>query len=114
MNGLLCCRFVRYGLKHGNNETFTFMLGAYGLMLTFAFPRSAAGTRLTNIAFGLTSRETEILYTLSEGLSIKEIAFRFGITEATVKSHVFRLYGKLQVKRRGQAIARARELQLME
>ncbi|SEM62644.1 AAA family ATPase [Paenibacillus sp. OV219] len=61
----------------------------------------------------LTSRETEILYALSEGLSNKEIAIRFGITEATVKSHVFRLYGKLEVKRRGQAIARARALQLM-
>ncbi|WP_240421518.1 helix-turn-helix transcriptional regulator [Paenibacillus periandrae] len=62
----------------------------------------------------LTSRETEILYALSDGLSNKEIAYRFGITEATVKSHVFRLYGKLGVKRRGQAIAVARELQFID
>ncbi|WP_179233069.1 helix-turn-helix transcriptional regulator [Paenibacillus rigui] len=61
----------------------------------------------------LTSREKEILYALSDGLSNKEIAYRFGITEATVKSHVFHLYGKLGVKRRGQAIAQARELQLI-
>ncbi|MFC5406609.1 AAA family ATPase [Cohnella soli] len=62
----------------------------------------------------LTSRETEILYALSDGLSNKEIAYRFGITEATVKSHVFRLYSKLGVKRRGQAIALARELQFID
>jgi two-component system, LytTR family, response regulator len=62
----------------------------------------------------LTKREAEILYVLFEGLSNKEIAVRFGITEATVKSHVFRLYGKLRVKRRSQAIAKARELKLIE
>ncbi|MGO4276269.1 response regulator transcription factor, partial [Paenibacillus sp. TAF58] len=62
----------------------------------------------------LTNREMEILHALSEGLSNKEIADHFKLTEGTVKSHVFRLYGKLGVKRRGQAIARARELQLTE
>jgi DNA-binding NarL/FixJ family response regulator len=58
----------------------------------------------------LTNREAEILYALLDGLSNKEIAVRFGITEATVKSHVFHLYGKLGVKRRSQAIAKARGL----
>jgi DNA-binding CsgD family transcriptional regulator len=62
----------------------------------------------------LTNRETEMLYALSDGLSNKEIADRFGITEATVKTHVFHIYGKLGVKRRGQAITRARELQLLD
>jgi DNA-binding NarL/FixJ family response regulator len=62
----------------------------------------------------LTNREVEILYALSDGLSNKEIAVRFGITEATVKSHVFRLFGKLGVKRRSQAIAKARWLKLIE
>ncbi|MBP1988780.1 AAA family ATPase [Paenibacillus eucommiae] len=61
----------------------------------------------------LTNRETEILYALTDGLSNKEIAYRFGLTEGTVKSYVFHLYGKLGVKRRAQAIARARELQLL-
>ncbi|OKP97189.1 AAA family ATPase [Paenibacillus sp. P46E] len=61
----------------------------------------------------LTLREHEILCSLSDGLSNKEIATRFGITEGTVKSHVFRLYGKLGAKRRAQAVARARELNLL-
>jgi two-component system LytT family response regulator len=62
----------------------------------------------------LTSREEEILHALTDGLSNGEIALRFSITEATVKSHVFRIYGKLGVKRRGQAIAKARELKIIE
>ncbi|MFC5471831.1 AAA family ATPase [Cohnella suwonensis] len=62
----------------------------------------------------LTDRETEILYALSDGLSNKEIAHRFGLTEATVKTHLSNLYGKLGVKRRLQAIAQARELKLLE
>ncbi|WP_261303310.1 response regulator transcription factor [Paenibacillus andongensis] len=62
----------------------------------------------------LTNREKEILNALAAGMSNGEIAIRFGITEATVKSHVFRLYGKLGVKRRGQAIAKARELNFFE
>lgn len=62
----------------------------------------------------LTNREAEMLKALANGFSNKEIADRFGITESTVKSHVFRLYGKLGVKRRSQAIAMAMELKLIE
>lgn len=61
----------------------------------------------------LTKRETDILLALAEGLSNKEIAHRFGLTEGTVKSHVNRLYGKLGITRRVQAVARAKELKLL-
>jgi len=61
----------------------------------------------------LTNREVEVLRALMEGLSNKEIAEGLGITEATVKTHVFNIYGKLGVKRRGQAIIRAKELQIV-
>ncbi|SFL98143.1 Predicted ATPase [Paenibacillus sp. 1_12] len=62
----------------------------------------------------LTNREMEMLYALADGLSNKEIAYRFGLTEGTVKSYVFHLYGKLGAKRRAQAIARAREMKLLD
>jgi len=61
----------------------------------------------------LTQRETEVLQALAAGYSNKEIADSLGISEATVKRHVFNLYSKLDVKRRGQAIARAKELNLL-
>jgi DNA-binding NarL/FixJ family response regulator len=67
-----------------------------------------------NMAEPLTTREKEILHALAVGLSNGEIAARFGIAEATVKTHVFRIYGKLQVKRRGQAISKARQMNLID
>ncbi|MFC5471338.1 BREX system ATP-binding domain-containing protein [Cohnella suwonensis] len=79
-------------------------------------PRSAAVLTKASepLIEPLTNREAEILYALSDGLSNKEIADRFRIAEATVKTHVSRLYGKLGVKRRGQAIARAREMNIID
>jgi ATP/maltotriose-dependent transcriptional regulator MalT len=62
----------------------------------------------------LTNREEEILHALALGLSNKEIALKFGLTEGTVKNHVFNLYSKLGVKRRTQAIARAREWRMLK
>ena len=75
---------------------------------------SSASTKASQpLVEPLTNRETEILYALTDGLSNKEIAYRFGLTEGTVKSYIHNLYGKLGVKRRSQAIARAKELELM-
>ncbi|MFC5404763.1 AAA family ATPase [Cohnella soli] len=62
----------------------------------------------------LTGREIEILSALAEGLSNKEIAERFGIAESTVKTHTTRIFGKLGVKRRGQAVALAKQRQMIE
>lgn len=62
----------------------------------------------------LTEREYEILMAIAEGLSNREIADRLGIAETTVKTHASRIISKLGVKRRGQAVVRARELQLIE
>jgi LuxR family maltose regulon positive regulatory protein len=57
----------------------------------------------------LTPREMEILSLIAEGLSTKEIAHRISITTSTVKTHRRNVFEKLGVKRRSQAIARARE-----
>lgn len=62
----------------------------------------------------LTVREEEVLRAIAAGYSNKEIAELLFISEATVKTHTHRLYGKLGVKRRGQAIAKARELTVSE
>jgi LuxR family maltose regulon positive regulatory protein len=61
----------------------------------------------------LTARESEVLLLIAEGLSNKEIAQRLVLTEGTVKLHLHRIYGKLQVKGRVQAIHRARERKLI-
>jgi two-component system, NarL family, nitrate/nitrite response regulator NarL len=55
----------------------------------------------------LTGREREVMELLGQGLSNKEIGRRLGIRLPTVKNHVHNILEKLQVGRRGQAVARA-------
>jgi LuxR family maltose regulon positive regulatory protein len=61
----------------------------------------------------LSPREREVLRLIAQGLSNLEISDRLVITLETVKGHNKRIFGKLQVKRRTEAVARARELGLL-
>lgn len=63
---------------------------------------------------GLTNRETEVLICLVEGLSNKEIAGRLFISDKTVKIHVSKIFKKLNVKNRSQAVIHAVNHQLVE
>ncbi|MBN1217331.1 MAG: LuxR family transcriptional regulator [Anaerolineae bacterium] len=61
----------------------------------------------------LSQRELEVLQLIAQGLSNSEISERLFLALSTVKGHNRRIYGKLQVQRRTEAIARARELGLL-
>jgi len=61
----------------------------------------------------LTERELEVLHLIAAGLKNREIADRLFIALGTVKRHINNIYGKLDVHSRTQAIARARELDLL-
>ncbi|GAA3046662.1 response regulator transcription factor [Gordonia defluvii] len=61
----------------------------------------------------LTRRETEVLSLVAEGLSNHAIGDRLHLTEGTVKSHLARIYAKLNVDSRTAAVASATDLGLI-
>jgi LuxR family transcriptional regulator, maltose regulon positive regulatory protein len=61
----------------------------------------------------LTKRELSILKRLETGLSNKEIAESIFVSEGTLKWHLHNVYGKLNVKNRTRAMARARALGIL-
>jgi DNA-binding NarL/FixJ family response regulator len=52
----------------------------------------------------LTPREVDVLRMLAEGLGNKEIAFRLGISDHTVKFHIASIFNKLDVSTRTEAV----------
>jgi DNA-binding NarL/FixJ family response regulator len=88
-------------------------------------PKMTAGLlrRLADLAAGresvadgvhLTSRETEIVELIDQGLSNKEIAQRLSIAVSTVKNHVHNILDKLHVERRSEAVARLKGAQVLD
>jgi DNA-binding CsgD family transcriptional regulator len=68
-----------------------------------------ANTRVQK-SLGISERELQVLQLLAAGRSNKEIAHRLDISPNTVKTHLARLFEKLEVRRRAAAIVRAQEL----
>ena len=60
--------------------------------------------------YELTNREAEMLKALSTGASLKDIAKKFVITEATVKSHLNKVYRKLGASNRLAAVNEAKKI----
>jgi DNA-binding NarL/FixJ family response regulator len=72
-----------------------------------SFSRPAAVAPADPEMESLTPREREILDLLAEGFLYKEIADKLSVSYSTVQTHVERIYRKLQVHSRSQAVARA-------
>ena len=71
------------------------------------------GERSRSLAEPLSQRELEVLQLIAQGLSNDEIGKRLFLALDTVKGHNRRIYDKLQVQRRTEAVARARQLGLL-
>lgn len=84
-----------------------------GLKLNSSPDKLKATSSVPPDLFDLRPREFEILQLMAEGLSNQEIADALHISLSTVKSHNQNLFAKLDVKRRTQAISKAKETGLL-
>ena len=87
-------------------------LGVWVGARLFRRPPPAPFTPNTRVreTLGVSEREFEVLTLLAAGRSNKEIANQLNVSPNTVKTHVAKLFEKLEAKRRTEAISRAREL----
>jgi LuxR family maltose regulon positive regulatory protein len=83
--------------------------------LLAALERDDAGARLPakRLPEPLSGRELEVLQLVAAGKSNSQIAAELFISVGTVKTHINNLYRKLDARSRTQAVARARELDLI-
>ena len=77
---------------------------------TAVSPRETAGSHVEP----LSERELEVLRLIASGASNRDIARKLFVSLATVKTHINNIYRKLEVRTRTQALARARELDLLQ
>lgn len=82
---------------------------------TYLPPETSAKllARLRNPRPRLTAREREVLRLLATGVGNKEIARELFVTQATVKSHLVRIFTKLDVDSRSRAVHVAQETGLI-
>jgi len=73
------------------------------VLASFAKPMSSSPAGRGPVMGDVTAREREILDHLARGLAYKEIAAQLGISPATVKNHLARIYEKLEVRSRTEA-----------
>jgi LuxR family maltose regulon positive regulatory protein len=76
-------------------------------------PVAAAPVPIAGPYEALNDRESEILLMIATGMMNSEIADEAGLTLGTVKWYLQQIYGKLGVKRRSEAVFRARQLGLI-
>jgi DNA-binding NarL/FixJ family response regulator len=79
----------------------------------FMRPASMAGTAAAPLENPLSEREHEVLRLIEKGLSYNEVAQVLGITWNTVTSYLRRVYAKLEVSSRGEAVFEARQRGLL-
>jgi DNA-binding NarL/FixJ family response regulator len=75
------------------------------VVLTFQ-KSAAAATKTANELSELSDREQQVLDLLAQGLIYKEIAEKLGISYETVHTYIRRIYEKLQVRTRTEAVAK--------
>ncbi len=84
-----------------------------GRRLTARLPHQNVRNDAAMASLGISAREFEVLELLAAGHANKVIARRLAISPNTVKTHVARVFEKLEVASRTQAIHKARALDIL-
>lgn len=82
-------------------------------LLTFLQAVDQPAAASSSLIEPLSQRELEVLHLIAQGLSNQEIGARLFLALDTVKGHNRKIFEKMQVQRRTEAVARARELGLL-
>jgi LuxR family maltose regulon positive regulatory protein len=105
---------LRQAASHGISPGYVSkLLAAFGVSECRSMGETLPHVHTQPLIEPLTKRELEVLRLVVRGLSNQEIAEVLFIAVGTVKTHVHNIYGKLGVRDRPQAIARAGELNLV-
>jgi len=110
--GLIALIFAAIGIRLGltlTRSTPVVVVQPVEVPVSGPFARDEA--KVAELA--ITPRELEILERIADGLSTREIAEALFVSENTVKTHASRVFDKLAVRRRTQAVREARRLRLI-
>jgi DNA-binding CsgD family transcriptional regulator len=91
----------------GRRLTIQYVPDGQGRELLWLHEQEAIGEDRSLQRLGLSKREADVLWLLTQGLSTKEIALKAGITTLTAKKHLEHVYRKLGVSNRTAAAALA-------
>ena len=89
------------------------LLAAFSNFAAVPASQSKPQTPNSKLIEPLSQRELEVLQLIAQGLSNDEICKRLFLALSTVKGHNRLIFDKLQVQRRTEAVAKARELGLV-
>ena len=95
-----------------HSEEVHYLLAAFGSMEKQESEKQESAT-VQLLAEPLTERELEVLAHLATGMTNQAIANQLFVSLAAIKWHARNIYGKLEVNNRTQAVAKARELNLL-
>jgi len=111
-SGLIALLFAAVGIRLGLTLTKTREVTVIK-EVAVAAPIEFVRNEQQVATLAITPRELDILDQIAAGKSTREIAQDLFVSENTVKTHASRLYDKLGVKRRTQAVQEARRLGLL-